>query len=292
MDIVITYVDGRDPVWQKDYEKYTNKPLLAKRFRDWGTLRYLMRGIEVNMPFVRNLYLVVSHESQVPKWVDKNVVKVVLHKDFIPEEHAPTFNSTTLGLHLHRIEGLSDEYIYFNDDIFPLKECRREDFFRKGKVRIGISRHMLAHSMYKQHCKQSNQLARRFLGKGSSLFYIRAQHCCIPILRGECEKIYESLHQEIEQSLTRVRSEKNLNMSLYMSYLYYTGKVTPHRIPCKHISLGATSLKRLTSSILTPSQPLVCINDVQMSEERFEELREVILSAFEKRFPQKSRFEI
>ena len=43
MDIVITYVDGNDPVWKKDYEKYTNVPVMEKRFRDWGTLKYLLR---------------------------------------------------------------------------------------------------------------------------------------------------------------------------------------------------------------------------------------------------------
>ena len=46
MDIVITYVDGNDPVWKKDYEKHTNVPVMQKRFRDWGTLKYLLRGIE------------------------------------------------------------------------------------------------------------------------------------------------------------------------------------------------------------------------------------------------------
>ena len=39
MDIVITYVDGNDPVWKKDYEKYTEVPVMEKRFRDWGTLK-------------------------------------------------------------------------------------------------------------------------------------------------------------------------------------------------------------------------------------------------------------
>ena len=62
MDIVITYVDGNDLSWQRDYEKYTDVPAMTKRYRDWGTLKYLLRGIETNMPFIRNVYLVVSHE--------------------------------------------------------------------------------------------------------------------------------------------------------------------------------------------------------------------------------------
>ena len=67
MDVVITYVDGLDPLWQRDYEECTNIPILEKRFRDWGTLRYLMRGIAVNMPFIRKVHLVVARDSQVPE---------------------------------------------------------------------------------------------------------------------------------------------------------------------------------------------------------------------------------
>ena len=55
MDIVITYVDGNDPLWREDYERCLNVPLLNKRYRDWGTLRYLFRGIEKYMPYIRNV---------------------------------------------------------------------------------------------------------------------------------------------------------------------------------------------------------------------------------------------
>ena len=49
MDIVITYVNGLDPLWQQDYQQHTNTPILEKRFRDWGTLQYLFRGIGNNI---------------------------------------------------------------------------------------------------------------------------------------------------------------------------------------------------------------------------------------------------
>ena len=67
MDIVITYVNGLVPEWRESYVKTTGKPFIEKRFRDWGTLKYLMRGIETNMPFIKNVHLVVSHDSQVPE---------------------------------------------------------------------------------------------------------------------------------------------------------------------------------------------------------------------------------
>lgn len=290
MDIVISYVDGRDPNWQKDYEKYTDIPLLDKRFRDWGTLKYLLRGVQANMPFIRNVFLVVSHPTQVPDWIGPEL-KIVLHKDFIPEKYLPTFNSTTIGLHLHRIPGLDEEFIYFNDDIYPVRPVSASDFFRNGKLRVGISRHLFVSGMYKQHCRQSNVLARELLGKWSSPFFIRAQHCCIPMFRSTCEKVYDSLTEKIDDSITRVRSEKNLNMALYMSYLYYSHRVIPRRISCKHISMAVASPASIASFIRKPTRDMVCINDVQLSEEKYNQMRTAILEAFEDSFPTKSRFE-
>lgn len=57
MDIVITYVNGADPEWQRSYAEYTHKPLITKRYRDWGTLKYLLRAIQKNLPFIGNVFL-------------------------------------------------------------------------------------------------------------------------------------------------------------------------------------------------------------------------------------------
>ena len=66
MDVVLTYVNGLDPVWREEYSRALNIPALDKRFRDWGTLRYLHRGVETYMTIVRNVHLVVSGKTQVP----------------------------------------------------------------------------------------------------------------------------------------------------------------------------------------------------------------------------------
>ena len=54
------------------------------------------------------------------------------HRDFIPAEYLPTFNSNTIELNIHRIEGLADRFVLFNDDTFLTRGCRPEDFFRRG----------------------------------------------------------------------------------------------------------------------------------------------------------------
>lgn len=291
MDVVITYVDGLDPIWQKDYERYTNQPVLEKRFRDWGTLPYLFRGIATNMPFIRKVHLVVACESQVPEWINREEVHVVLHRDIIPAEYLPTFNCNPIEMHLHRIDGLDEEFLYFNDDMYPMLPCKAEDFFLHGKGFLGMSRHWFTSNMYKKICKNSDRLARKALGMKPSCFFLRPQHICSPMLKSECEALYAIVEGEIRNSITQIRTADNLNQYLFLDYMYLQGKLINRRLSKKHFSVGATSVQKIRKFIAQPTHNLACINDVQLSEERYQELRKAILEAFEGRFPQRSKFE-
>ena len=291
MDIVITYVNGLDSLWQKEYERHTNTPILEKRFRDWGTLRYLFRSIATNMSFIRRVHLIVAQESQIPEWINREEVNIVLHKDIIPEEYLPTFNCNPIEMHLHRIKDLDEEYLYFNDDMFPLLPCRPTDFFRGGKGVIGISHHIFSSDMFKRICRNSDRMARKALGLKSSWLFLRPQHICSPMLKSVCEELYGKIEEEIKSSLTRVRTGDNLNQYLFIDYMYLQGKIIPERLSKRHFSVGITSTTKLRKFIECPTRKLVCVNDVQLSEERYIELRHALLSAFDNRFPEKSKFE-
>lgn len=291
MDVVITYVDGLDPLWQKDYEEHTNIPILEKRFRDWGTLRYLMRGIEVNMPFIRKVHLIVARDSQVPKWVNRDNVNIVLHKDIIPEEFLPTFNCNPIELHIHRIKDLDEQYVYFNDDVFPLMKCEPTDFFRNGKGQLGMSRHLFALDMFKKICRNSDTVARRALGKRPALMFLRPQHVCTPMIKSECEEMYRRVESDIRESISTTRTAKNISQYVFLNYMYLNGTLENRRLSKRHFSLGITSTETLRNFLLKPTKQFTCINDVQLSHERFEELRKVLIEAFETRFPKKSKYE-
>ena len=291
MDIVITYVDGNDPVWKRDYEKYTNVPVMDKRFRDWGTLKYLLRGIEANMPFIRNVYLVVSHPSQVPDWADTDNLKVVLHKDIIPAEYVPTFNSATIEMYLHRIEGLDEEYLYFNDDLYPLSDCKPTDFFRDGKGVLGFRSHFLSSGMFKKICRNSDVYARKALGMTPSWRFVRPQHTCTPMLKRECEVAYEALRKDIENTISRTRTEDNISQYYYLDYQYYKGLMIPERLSNKHFSVALATPEGLKSFIMNPDRRIMCVNDVHLSENKYQALRTAMIEAFEQKFPSGSRFE-
>lgn len=291
MDIVITYVNGLDPQWLDDYRRVVGDSFLEKRFRDWGTLPYLLRGIQTYMPFVRNVYLVVASESQVPQWAVRENLRIVLHSDIIPEECLPLFNSASIEMFLHRIKGLDEQFIYFNDDIFPVAPCTPDDFFQGGRPAVGMARHLFATNLYRKQTRNSDRLAREAAGVRNTLGFMRPQHICTPMLKSESEELFSRYRGKIMASVSALREPDNYNQYLFTDYLYFKGTLIDRRIRCKHFSMALASIDSITSFLHAPSAPLVCINDVQMPQDKYLECRRALLKAFDEVLPQRSIFE-
>lgn len=140
IDVVLTWVDGNDPKWQNEKQAYLKQTGHAvegddrkERYRDWDNLQYWFRGAERYAPWIRKIHFVTY--GHLPSWLNTNHPKlhIVNHRDFIPEEFLPTFNSHTIEWNLHRISDLADCFVYFNDDVFFLKETAPTDFFQNGR---------------------------------------------------------------------------------------------------------------------------------------------------------------
>lgn len=136
IDFVVTWVDDRDPVWRAKKQAYTgtapSEGNTDARYRDWDTLKYWFRGVEKFAPWVRYVYFVT--DDQKPEWLnlDHPKLKWVKHTDYIPKEYLPTFNSNVIEWHFHRIPGLAEQFVYFNDDMFLIRDTKAEDFFVDG----------------------------------------------------------------------------------------------------------------------------------------------------------------
>ena len=101
----------------------------ASRFSDHQELRYSLRSVWMHAPWVRNVYIVTN--GQVPTWLDLSNprVKVVPHSTIFPNTtHLPTFSSPAIETHIHRIPGLSDKFLYLNDDVMFGREVWPDDF--------------------------------------------------------------------------------------------------------------------------------------------------------------------
>ena len=102
IDFVVTWVDGNDPAWQQEKQKYTavNADVRVNRYREWDQLKYWFRAVEKYAPWVNKIHFVTW--GHLPEWLDTTNPKlnIVNHKDYIPEEYLPTFSSHTIELHL------------------------------------------------------------------------------------------------------------------------------------------------------------------------------------------------
>lgn len=140
IDIVITYLDGEDPAWL-DEKKYWQAKLEGidpdsngeARYRNMDNFQYILRGIDLYAPWVRKIHIVTW--GHLPDWLDTDHPKiaVVSHRDFIPEDCLPTFNSNTIELYMDRIPGLAEQFIIFNDDTFLINPTKPSHFFSDGK---------------------------------------------------------------------------------------------------------------------------------------------------------------
>ncbi|KAM8908381.1 N-acetylglucosamine-1-phosphotransferase subunits alpha/beta isoform 2-T2 [Spinachia spinachia] len=106
----------------------------ASRFEDNEELRYSLRSVERHAPWVRHIFIVTN--GQIPSWLnlDNPRVTVVPHQDiFVNSSHLPTFSSPSIETHIHRIPGLSQKFIYLNDDVMFGKDVWPDDFYSHSK---------------------------------------------------------------------------------------------------------------------------------------------------------------
>lgn len=138
IDAVIAWVDGSDPRLAEKRRRFTAGTPLEKladvagatRFADCGEIKWCVRSIERYAPWVRKIYIVT--DGQDPGVSAGHIpVEIVDHKVIFKdyEQFLPTFNSLSIETMLWRIPGLSDKFLYFNDDLILIQPTEPGDFF-------------------------------------------------------------------------------------------------------------------------------------------------------------------
>ena len=146
VDVVITWVNGSDAQWQKEKDYWRTQELHTSeyssgnvRFRDNQELRYCLRSIFWNAPWVRKIFIVTN--GQIPKWLNTNHPKIqmITHSQIMPRDALPTFNSEAIETSIAKIDGLADLFLYSNDDTYIYRQTTMSFFFtRKYKPIIKI----------------------------------------------------------------------------------------------------------------------------------------------------------
>ena len=138
IDFVVPWVDGSDLEWIKEFNKYAPKDkqssidINEERFRDYGLLKYFFRGIEKFAPWVHKVYFITN--GQKPEWLNEDTPKLkwIKHSDYMPKDALPVFSSHPIELCMNKIPGLSEHFVYFNDDFYLTAPVGKDFFFKNG----------------------------------------------------------------------------------------------------------------------------------------------------------------
>lgn len=334
IDFVIPWVDGSDKEWLQKRNLYLDKPLEGadiseNRYRDWGFLKFWFRSVEKFAPWVHHIYFIT--DGQVPEWMNTDAAKltVVDHEDYIPEQFLPVFSCNPIELNMHRIEGLSEHFVYFNDDTLITSPVKESDFFRGGlpcglavespiaPVHEDVFNHILLNnctllnSNFSRKKFLRSQIKKRFslvdakgflmnvgmsVLKRDAFFGFEYSHLPNSFLKSTLEQVWS----DNEERLTEVcghkfRSINDVNQYVFSYYQYVTGKFAPYnwRRAGRVYQLDSSNpsqLDELCSSITTGKYKMLCINDEDVSD--FEDTKKTILEAFGKVLPEKCSFEL
>lgn len=299
IDFVIPYVDGSDPIWQTRWEamcvshgKKIDKN--SVRFRDWGTMRYLFRGIANNASFINQLHLIVQCETQIPEWLNRETVNIVYHDQIIPKQLLPTYNSGTIEMFIHRIPGLSEHFLYGNDDMYIINPTVESDWFdERGyvKLKMGTFDYDQNSRMWYHMLKNSEKLCCDLLNKTLPTNKVmKSDHSISPMRLDVWKHVWTYKHEEMIQSCSPFREAKNMTQEISNFYNYLSGKYVEHDRKNKYFNFKNKLDIDIHNIITSDKYQCICLNDNGCTN--FKKARNAVLNAFYKKLPDKCKYEL
>lgn len=296
IDYIFPWVNPNDESWRMLLYKYRRpESVFDCRFRDFGLLKYVFRGIAKNMPWVHKVHIILAQDTQLPKWLNTETVDVVYHKDYIPRDFLPTFNSHTIESYLGNIKGLSEQFIYGNDDVYALGPSSPEDWFSvDGKPKIRYISSNVANSAFKEFCKKNFDEISKLVGnRFESGYYVRPCHYATPLRLSSVKETYNILKNSIKEGTTRLRNfSTNYNFYVFAAYTILKNQneeVDDKTSFGRYMALSTgNEAADVANFIKTSNVSVLCVNDTEKTD--ISNLR-VIAKAFQERFPEKCKYE-
>jgi len=289
IDYVFPYVTMDDQNWQSLYKKYyhgndTDWKAGFERYRDIGMVKYVLRSIATHLPFVRNVYIIVMFESQIPAWLNRKNVKIIYHRDFIPKKYLPTFNSSTLELFLALLP-LNGRFIYANDDMITFKDLTKEFFFRDG---IPIYNIKFRNFRKLAPADPLRLNAYNFVfGKNQKKRVVLTQHGPISYRMDWLKEFHQKYGNVTSTHATMFREDDNYNHFIYSLWQMKEKKIVNLERDIVTYAVRKKSFDQIIHDDFE-SHDFMCINDSAFStEEQWNKL----LQKIDRLLPNKSKYE-
>ncbi len=307
IDAVYLWVDCNDPVWQASRSAHsdgsgqnlTSDAQVSSRFRSRDELRYSLRSLAMYAPWIRRVHLVT--DNQKPDWLNDEhpELRVISHTELFKDASClPTFNSHAIETQLHRIEGLSEHFLYFNDDVFLGRSVQPQNFFQSNGVSryfpstTGISMTPVAEDDLASHvgAKNNRALLAEHFGRTLTHTFWHAPH---PLLRSVLADVCARFDHQVDRTArTRFRSQTDISIcSLYHHYAYLSGRAAPGRVAYAYINTADPDhCARFDRMLRERNYDTFCLNDGEVphgltAEEQNEMVREFLRSYFPLRSP-------
>lgn len=233
----------------------------------------------------------------------------------------PTFSARPIALNLHRIEGLTEQFVLFDDDMFLIDKIKPERFFKKGLpcdkaafnttsptllfihkyhnnlcvINSSFKKHeMLRKHFWKWFCPQAGAKLLRtiLLSPWPHFTGFYDTHQPQVFLKSTFKEVWER-HEEVmlRTTATRYRSITDVCPWVLRYWQLAKGTFVPFNVEKDGINIliSDASLDKIVKIIERQKKKIICLNENY--ETPYEEAKERINAAFHKILPEKSSFE-
>eukprot|EP00457_Paulinella_chromatophora_P002892 gb/GEZN01002897.1/.p1 GENE.gb/GEZN01002897.1/~~gb/GEZN01002897.1/.p1 ORF type:complete len:752 (-),score=88.09 gb/GEZN01002897.1/:5-2260(-) len=297
----------------------------ASRWADHSELLYSLRALDKYASHLINKVYIVTQDGQLPRWVrSKNPDLIAIHQDSLLQEYPeaiPALDSQAIEWNLDRIPGLTERFLYLNDDIFINKPLTYKDFwignytvarFDSVSTATYAWMHMFHPWFGIMHTGQE-LLDRKFGWVGSLTLRPTAAHVVWAFQKEHIRRLREMYGPSVKWTITsHIRDERDVQLQ----FMYYHTLIeedlavhapvdegnelihsfTPEAILSGHyegsmekLSHYQGTMDKIEAGELSPK--FFCLQDPSESGGLQGEVVEYMVQWLAKRFPEPSRWE-
>ena len=148
IDAVISWVNGYDPLYQDKLKSFCTQQGIdhtiavePTRINQLNEIHYCLHALRRFAPWIRTIYIVTN--QQIPPVVTAlkgtpfgEKIRIIDQNDLLLESGftSPVFNSLSIEWLIWRIKGLSNQFLYLNDDFFIIRDVTPEVFFKNQQL--------------------------------------------------------------------------------------------------------------------------------------------------------------
>lgn len=305
VDLVYTWVDGDDPRWlarKREVSARLQPGRLAQdsnlphRFTHRDELKYSLRSVSQFAEFVRHVYVVT--DQQVPEWLDLSCPRLTLvdHRDiFVDPACLPTFNSHAIESQLHHIDGLSEHFLYMNDDFMFGRRVMHTNFFHPN----GIAKFFMSTAVLAGQSLGVDHAAGNAADLLESEFGIRVtnkmKHAPYALRRSALASMEERFPDAFARTArSQLRGSDDISVASFMGHYYacFTGVAVPGTIVSAYVDIGRSGIEAQLARILALRRyDSICLNEGGTDSVHQAERDVAVKEWLSRYFPTPSEFE-